>query len=611
MKETADSLREWLDRLKDCFEQIDQPAEARIAGALASSVDSERPVKIVIVGEFNSGKSTLVNALCGINVLPAGIIPTTATINIVEYSPTPHIAAFYVDGSRTDLPFAPDTLQQFTARNGDQKNLREVRISVPNLPSGLFLIDTPGVNDINHTRSEIVYGMIPEADVVVFLMDVQQPLKRSEVDFLRNRILGTSIVKTIFVLNHTDRVSDPRELTGAVDYVRKGLKSIYTEIADCLAHAGAEQLASELRRADIPIFTISAKRMLRSSAVGARVEGDPEGLKSALWRLVSPEAKMQTVLNGIAIQTVGLIARLRQNVDERIKVQGTDREHALTEVRKNTKILRQTLEATRQALSRIESQRKVLRGEAERAIDCVFRDASATVAARLESVGTEKGLQIIQQEIGRTLESRISVLNEHIQQLALESTRQTAASIPVSASGPNLKAGATCEQHHGWLADVINDPVKGPAFWVLANAAPFLFGPIGLIVLALPFVTHLFSGTSNSTSVEQIRSQISKSCEEIKTRVCAAVDERLDTIAQSVLNVFVDLQQRVRSGCSLLNGEKGISRRTLDYLRSQAIGMDSECFQVMNSLSTERLGSLPSVRSGLAEDSIGLPLNTA
>ncbi len=55
--------------------------------------------------------------------------------------------------------------------------------------------------------TEIVFKTIPEADAVIFLMDIQQPLKRSEADFLRNRILGTRIVKTMFVLNDVDSVS--------------------------------------------------------------------------------------------------------------------------------------------------------------------------------------------------------------------------------------------------------------------------------------------------------------------------------------------------------------------------------------------------------------------
>ena len=586
MKDTGDSFRELLKQLRDSFELLELPAEARQAKALTASIDSGRPVRIVVVGEFNSGKSTLVNALCDANLLPAGIIPTTATINIVEYSSIPGIVAIYTDGSRKNLSLSPDVLQQFTARSGDQHEIREIRVSVPNLPPSLVLIDTPGVNDINQTRSEIVYQMIPEADAVIFLMDIQQPLKRSEVDFLRNRILGTSIVKTLFVLNHIDRVSNPNEIRAAVDYVHKGLKSIYTEIADSLARAGSEQLSSEIRRADIPVFTVSAKRMLRSSGVETLAEGDPDGLKSTVLRLAAPEVRMQTIMSAVAGQVLGLAARLRREVDERSAMQSAERDHTLTEVRRYTEVLRNTLGATRQALSKIESQHKVLRGEAERAVDGVFQQASGSVATQLESIGTEKGLQIIQQDIGRNLESRVAALNEHIQQLALDSAKQASMFIPVTASVPSIEVatGEPHEQRRDWLADLLNDPVKGAAFWVLAPAVPFLFGPIGLVLVALPFVAHLFGRASAHTSVEDIQRQIAKSGEEVKARICAAIGVRLDAISTAVIDAIDEPQQRIRAGCATLTGEGLIQGTILSSLRERAARMELEFTNLAASL---------------------------
>jgi len=238
MKDSRQPLREILHQVGESFALLDLSAETRRASALAASLDTQRPVKVVVVGEFNSGKSTLVNALCGVNLLPAGIIPTTATINVVQYCPTPTMSVVYTDGSISDLPFAPDTLQQFTARQGEQREIREVRIGIPQLLPDLVLIDTPGVNDINETRSEIVYEMVPGADVVIFLMDIQQPLKRSEVNFLRDRILGASVVKTVFVLNHIDRVMNANEIRTAVDYVRKNLGRIYNDLAATWLEAG-------------------------------------------------------------------------------------------------------------------------------------------------------------------------------------------------------------------------------------------------------------------------------------------------------------------------------------------------------------------------------------
>jgi GTPase SAR1 family protein len=578
MRDSGGSLHGLLNQLIESFELLELPVEARQAKALTASIDSERPVRIVVVGEFNSGKSTLVNALCGTNLLPAGIIPTTATINIVEYSSTPGIVAIYTDGSRKSLPFSPEVLRQFTARSGDQREIREIRVSVPNLVPGLVLIDTPGVNDINQTRSEIVYQMIPEADAVIFLMDIQQPLKRSEVDFLRDRILGMSIIKTIFVLNHIDRVSNPNEIRAAVDYVRDGLKTIYAEIANSLALAGSQQLSSELRRADISIFTVSAKRMLSSSSVGPLIEGDPDGLQSAIQRLAAPKARVQTMMSAIAGQVLGLAARLRREVAERSTMQVAQREQVLTEVRRNTEVLRKTLGATREALRKIEPQRNVLREEAERAIDGIFQKASASVAGHLESNEAEKGLQMIQQEIGRKLENRVAVLNEHIQQLALESVKQVTTFIPVSTSVPCIEvaSGEAHEQRRDWLADLLNDPVKGAAFWVLAPAIPFLFGPIGFVLVALPFVARLFGSTTAHTPVEDIQRQIAKSGKEVKTQICAEIDTRFDAISTALIDAIDEPQQRIRAGCATLTGEGLIQGTILTSLRERATRMELE-----------------------------------
>jgi ribosome biogenesis GTPase A len=586
MTDSVDSLRSWLRRLQSCFEQLDNPANAQRAAKLASLTDENRPIKVVVVGEFNSGKSTLVNALCGMNVLPAGIIPTTATINVIKHSPKSSIAVNYADGTSKDLPFDSDALQQFSAKNGDQGEIREVCISVPNIAPDLILVDTPGVNDINQTRSEIVFGIIPEADAVVFLMDVQQALKRSEVDFLRDRVLGTSIVKTIFVLNHTDRVTTASEIHAAVDYVRIGLKSIYAGIADSFARAGSEQLASELRDAPIPIFTVSAKRMLSATEAGELIDGDPDGLKSALLSLISPNAKLHSMINGIGAQSLGLSVKLRREIDERMRTQGDKRDDTVRKLKKDAETLRQTLKAAQRALIRIESQRSALRVETERAIDVIFTDASTSLAARLSSEGLGKGLQVIQQEIARNLEGRMSALNEQMQKLTLECVQQAAEFIPLTPPGANLGIESTTDSAHrlgDWVGYILNDPVKSQAFWCFASAAPFFFGPIGFVLLALPFVGRLFTGSSNSMSLEQLCNQIANSGEEIKVRVVSAVNDRLNSISAAVLDVFDDVQGSIRTDCKLLIGEGGIPRATLDSLRSEAAALTSALSKAMNS----------------------------
>lgn len=201
--------------------------------ALATEIVQDRIPKLererfslVVLGEFNHGKSTFVNALLGSSVLPVGITPTTATINHIVYAQTPYAKAVLQDGSVYDVD--PRSLQEWVTTEGaDNHDVRYVEVGwpAPLLKNNLMLVDTPGVNDINETRAEITYRYIPNADVVLFLLDALQMLKQSERTFLEQRLLQQSKKKLIFVLGKMDLLS-PEEQQEALQYCQRTLGSI-------------------------------------------------------------------------------------------------------------------------------------------------------------------------------------------------------------------------------------------------------------------------------------------------------------------------------------------------------------------------------------------------
>src|SRR3954469_8805559 len=78
-------------------------------------IEDER-FHLVVLGEFNHGKSTFVNALLGAEVLPTGITPTTASINHLVWSDTPRATAFLDDGTTVDVD--PKKLADFVTIEG-------------------------------------------------------------------------------------------------------------------------------------------------------------------------------------------------------------------------------------------------------------------------------------------------------------------------------------------------------------------------------------------------------------------------------------------------------------------------------------------------------------
>lgn len=183
---------------------------------------------IVIVGEFNHGKSTFINALLQSKFLPMGIRPTTATINIVKPGPL-QIEAVDLEGNVTSLPSDETALQAFIG-DAEVEWIKEIRVTVPDFPLDptYRIVDTPGLNDLNQARSAVAYRYIPEADIVFFLLKADQPLSKTEREFLEETLLKNGLDKIVFVLNFASLLEEEEEeeVIEELEYTLSGIEGI-------------------------------------------------------------------------------------------------------------------------------------------------------------------------------------------------------------------------------------------------------------------------------------------------------------------------------------------------------------------------------------------------
>ncbi|WP_437590563.1 dynamin family protein [Sorangium sp. So ce1000] len=197
---------------------------ARITNDLVKKLDADR-FHLVVVGEFNHGKTTFVNALLGASILPVGVTPTTAVIHHLEYAAEPRAEVVYASGERAGLPF--EDVRAFTVGGERSASAGEVKFLEVGYPAELLrervvLVDTPGVNDLSLQRADITYSYIPRSDAVLFLIDAGQPLKESERVFLQEKLLGQSRDKILFVVTKRDIWSQDEEVE-ALAYIRSEL----------------------------------------------------------------------------------------------------------------------------------------------------------------------------------------------------------------------------------------------------------------------------------------------------------------------------------------------------------------------------------------------------
>jgi len=186
---------------------------------------------LVVVGEFNHGKTALVNALLGEEVLPVGVTPTTAVIHQLSYADAPSARVVRPSGEIEAFPL--ESLADFAsgkARAGESVAHVEIGYPAELLRERVVLVDTPGVNDLSLTRADITYGYLPRADAVLFVLDAGQPLKESEREFLEKQLDRAGRDNLLFVINKSDLWTE-EEQAEALAYVRQRLADLLEEPA--------------------------------------------------------------------------------------------------------------------------------------------------------------------------------------------------------------------------------------------------------------------------------------------------------------------------------------------------------------------------------------------
>ena len=192
------SGRQLLAELQTAIDRFGATEQDR--AALASSIRQlDELFLLVVVGEFNAGKSAFINALAGHPVLREGVTPTTARIHLLKYGPevTEDIGT---DGIA--LTTAPVEL------------LRDVSI-----------VDTPGTNAIIREHERLTTDFVPRADLVLFVTSADRPFTETERAFFESiRAWGKKIV---IVVNKVDIFATPQELDEVLSFVRSAAQRLF------------------------------------------------------------------------------------------------------------------------------------------------------------------------------------------------------------------------------------------------------------------------------------------------------------------------------------------------------------------------------------------------
>ena len=179
---------------------------------------AEEKIYVVVCGEFKQGKSSLINAFIDeTNLFPVDVKITTNLVSTIAYAEQEEITVILGDiGQGQTKQINRSEIPEYVTEQKNKSNQKKAKLLMiespnPYLKDGLVLVDTPGTGSLNAEHTALTYSFIPNADAILFVSDIQAPLKVEDLNFIKERILP-HCQNIIFVLTKIDAITNYQKI---------------------------------------------------------------------------------------------------------------------------------------------------------------------------------------------------------------------------------------------------------------------------------------------------------------------------------------------------------------------------------------------------------------
>jgi len=504
---------------------------------------------LVVLGQFKRGKTSLINALLGSEILPTAIVPLTSIATILKYGETFNIKVYFNDGRVIETE--PTSLTQYVTEKGNprnEKDVQEVVITYPSpyLKDGVRLIDTPGVGSVYEHNTDIAYQYLPKSDAALFLLSVDQPVSKAELDFLKD--VKEYSHRIFFLQNKADYVNS-EDLSESISFSRK-------IIEECMS-------------SEVKISPLSAKYAL---------EGKSSGKKELLEKSFLPE--FEHVLNTFLMQEKGdvLLLSVTNNLLRLLS-------HAQLGLELEMKSLVTPLEELKEKIKIFENKKKevmvekddfslLLDGEIKRIINNILEEDSTIFRQELFFKVSES----FERSYGECSSMSMKKLRDYLEEQVIVEVKQaftTWRSIEDEKLAKTFESACTrfitkiddtvdsLLKFSAELFEVPFDIVKAEAIWSKKSSFYYKFReqPVGIEIVASSLTLLLPKFIGKKIILKKILEYLQRVIDLHSSKACCEFEERLD---RSKLTFRWEMFQRIDATLEGISKaiEKGMSQKS-------------------------------------------------
>ena len=194
-------------------------------------IQTEEPLTVVVCGDFKRGKSSLINAILGEDVVTTDITTETITINKISYGE--HSNEIILSGGKRiklkDEELKSERLKDILKSNTVGSNQLLLKRPIE-LLKGVTIIDTPGLGDSLADFSEDVEKALRMADAVIYVFSISYPLSTQEQYFIKTNIVPQKYTDLILVGNYSDIIENEEDYKKVQITVKKRIYDIIPDI---------------------------------------------------------------------------------------------------------------------------------------------------------------------------------------------------------------------------------------------------------------------------------------------------------------------------------------------------------------------------------------------